>query len=94
MTSERAKVRHARTWRKLRIEAPLKLWSSKDIAFNFEIPIRTVRGWRERYADFPKPAAVVSGYMPIFFADEVKEWVGKMTVEHRQFGVTKPRTVE
>ena len=70
--------------RKLRAEVPLKLWSTKDIAWAFGVATQTVRKWGVRYSDFPEPVSVVNGYMKIYDTAEVERWFATRIVKNRR----------
>lgn len=71
----RVNQREARQFRKLHAnELYPELASARDIADHFDVAIGTVRSWVRRYADFPTPVAVVSGYTRVWNMNDVKTW--------------------
>lgn len=62
---------------------PLRLVTARDIARHYGLSIDTVRQWRKRYSDFPKPVAIVNQAQQVYYAEEVHTWVAKMAVKAR-----------
>lgn len=67
-----------------RAEAPLKLWSIRDIARLTGVTVPTVRKWRARYEDFPEPVAVINGFQLIFDEAEVNRWYTRHLIRRDQ----------
>lgn len=58
----------------VRIEGPLDLVGSADVAEMAGMSRSSVTHWRRRYQDFPKPCAQPSG-IPIWHRADIKAWL-------------------